>query len=328
MSNYSNYYRKQVIRQTCCTNGTDGSPGAQGPMGPTGPGGERGYYGIFYDQSQQDLSGGQGIVRFNNKTESLGITIETDVTTTEKNVIKFSAKGTYNLILTLEIEKPSTCEKANINVWLVKGAGALMPASNKYFIMKDETRASFVWNYMMTVCKDDEFQIYWSSSLTGVTLTPIAAIMLKPLVPSSFLTIQQVMYLQTCTDMMCPDEDLCSYYATIIGPSGDNINTGEEFTASYEDSNGIDYDISWNLLPTPSTSFIFSNLPSGLYRITSGYYDAPTNVDLYENDVLIHSNNCISVVKKFTTTTKIEVKLEGVLALTKNNTSIAIEKIG
>lgn len=322
MSNYSNYYKKQVIRQTCCINGTNGTDGQQGPPGPPGPGGDRGYYGVFYDQTLQDLSGGQGTVEFNNVREYLGITIEENVDTGKKSVIKFSAKGTYNLILTLEVEKPATCEKANVNVWLVKGTNTAITASNRLFIMKDEVRASFVWNYMITVCKDDEFQINWSSSLAGVTLTPIGG---TPLVPSSFLTVQQAMYLQTCTDMLCPDEEACSHYATIIGPT-ENTPIGNEFTASYEDSNGIDYDISWNT--NTSTSFIFSNLPSGLYRITTGHYD--TAIKLFENDVEIYNGKSINVIKKFITPTptKVEVKLEGVFDLTKNNTSITIEKIG
>jgi len=326
MSNYSNYYKKQVIRQTCCINGNNGTDGQQGPPGPPGPGGERGYYGVFYDQTLQDLSGGQGTIQFNSTRESLGISIEENVDSGKKSVIKFSAKGTYNLILTLEVEKPATCEKANISVWLVKGTNTLIPVSNKYFIMKDETKASFVWNYMITVCKDDEFQIKWSSSLAGVTLTP-TTINNQPVVPSSFLTVQQVMYLQTCTDMLCPDEDACSYYATIIGPTGDT-QTGQEFTPSHEDSNWIDYDISWNT-NTNTTSFIFFNLPSGLYRITTGYYD--TAIKLFENDVEIYNGKSINVIKKFITqtSTKIEIKLEGQpFELKKDNTSITIEKIG
>lgn len=192
------YPCQQCLRITCPPGpigqkGYTGATGAQGAPGPPGTGGARGYYAQYYDTTLQTGNSSGVPVKFNTLDFNNGIKI------IDKTKIDFSGAslGVYNIQFSLEIY-PDPNQSSTINIWLVRN-DTLLPWTNKFYYA-NATNIFEVpsWNWFVEVIDlTDQYEIYWSTDNTLVTLSPDSTMI--PPVPSSFLTVQQILYTQMGT---------------------------------------------------------------------------------------------------------------------------------
>jgi hypothetical protein len=166
-------------------------------MGGTGAGGSLGYYGSFYDNTAQSLTGANQAKRLDiaNTFEANGISLSS-------NRILFSSIGTYEIIFSIQYKNTSSTQE-DIYVWFRKN-GVDVPDSSSVFTIASRKNASVpaqliaVTPFIATLAASDFIEIYWHSSNTAVTVETFTthANPTIPDTPGVIVTVKQVMYTQ------------------------------------------------------------------------------------------------------------------------------------
>ena len=171
--------------------GQSGAGGPTGIAGPTGAGGALGYWGSFWSDVSQGLTGATGTAMTLNHTDpdTNGVSIASGSRITVANA------GVYNIQFSAQVEDQNN-PAGTIVIWFKKNGFAIPNSNTNLSLDNQSSFAVAAWNFMLKLNAGDYIEIFWYTTDTGVKLIAAASSGDIPAIPSVIVTVQQVMYTQ------------------------------------------------------------------------------------------------------------------------------------
>jgi len=173
--------------------GATGLTGATGPQGNPGSGGAIANYGSFYDMTDQIA-----VAENTAYPIPLGYTAEAVGTSiVDGTKVKVDYQGVYNIQFSLQLHnRGGAGSGTTVEIWLRKNGVDIPDSTTKIDVDTNSPWSVPAWNFMLTLQANDYVQLMWATSSTGIVIEHNTAIAPAPAIPSTILTIQQVMYTQ------------------------------------------------------------------------------------------------------------------------------------
>ena len=176
-----------------------GVQGVQGERGEKGDPGGFGYYGSFFDTGTLVLTANQAhAIPLDTTDFANGISIEND-SLGDPTKIRFQFAGKYNITFSLQLTKSDSGTDV-ITIWLCKGSGAgncsnVPWSATDLYLIGNNARQVAAWNFFVNAADNDFLQLMISpgtSTGTSILASPAQSNPLRPEVPSTILTVNQV----------------------------------------------------------------------------------------------------------------------------------------
>lgn len=173
--------------------GATGPTGATGPQGSPGSGGAIANYGSFYDLSDQ-----VALAENTAYPIPLGYTAEAIGTSiVDGTKVKVDYDGVYNVQFSLQLHNRGGAGSGTvIQIWLRKNGVDVVDSATKIDVDTNSPWQVPAWNFMLTLNANDYVQLMWSTNNVNIVVEANTATSPAPAIPSTILTIQQVMYTQ------------------------------------------------------------------------------------------------------------------------------------
>jgi hypothetical protein len=172
--------------------GATGPTGAIGQTGPTGAGpGDFPVYGVFYDTTKQTApSANTGVAMvFGSTAQATGVSI------VDNTKITVSQEGVYNFEFSAEFHESKASNAGEARIWFAKN-GTNIPNSSRQVTIAKGVKFVLSWNYVETMQAGEYIQIIWDVNDTHFVIEPFVATGGMPAVPSTILTVSQVIRTQ------------------------------------------------------------------------------------------------------------------------------------
>ena len=173
--------------------GATGLTGATGPQGSPGSGGAIANYGSFYDTTDQIAA-----VIDTAYPIPLGYTVEAVGTQiVDGTKVKVDYQGVYNIQFSLQLHnRGGAGSGTTVQIWINKNGSVVPDSATKIDVDTNSPWGIAAWNFMLTLQANDYVELMWSTSNTAIVIEHNTAVAPAPAIPSTILTIQQVMYTQ------------------------------------------------------------------------------------------------------------------------------------
>ena len=151
------------------------------------------YIGSFYDLTDQSAEINTATaMTFNTTAISSGVSIVAN------SRVTVARKAAYNLAFSAQFSNASTTDEATVSIWLAKNNAPLAATNSDITIPKKhgggDGKLVAAWNFFVDANEGDYFELYWSTTLAGATITHQAAQTspVRPVTPSIILTVNEV----------------------------------------------------------------------------------------------------------------------------------------
>lgn len=173
--------------------GATGLTGATGPQGNPGSGGAIANYGSFYDLTDQiaSLTDTAYPIPLGYTAEAVGTSI------VDGTKVKVDYEGVYNIQFSIQLHnRGGAGSGTTIQIWLRKNGVDVVDSATKVDVDTNSPWSVAAWNFMLSMNANDYIQLMWSTNTTAIAIEYNTAVAPAPAIPSTILTIQQVMYTQ------------------------------------------------------------------------------------------------------------------------------------
>jgi len=180
-------------------------------LGPQGPGGALPIFASIIDTTDQSIGAaatGQPVM-LGTVVESRGVTVASG------NRITFSLPGTYKIFASLQLTNAAN-DIAETNFFFAKN-GVQLAATNTRIDLQSRKSQSvpyhdcFTIEIQLTLAKDDYVQMYWVSSIVGVSIDTLPANGTHPQTPGVILNVAQAMNYQAAFPNGINQDDILTW---------------------------------------------------------------------------------------------------------------------
>mgnify|MGYP003337122967 CR=1 FL=1 len=175
--------------------GYTGSAGAgyTGSQGAPGSGGAIANYGSFYDSSDQVALAENTAyaIPLGTTAEAIGTSI------VDGTKIKVDYEGVYNIQFSLQLHNRGGAGSGTVvQIWLRRNGVDVVDSATKIDVDTNSPWQVPAWNFMLSLNANDYVELIWSTNNVSIAIEANTATSPAPAIPSTILTIQQVMYTQ------------------------------------------------------------------------------------------------------------------------------------
>ena len=175
--------------------GYTGSAGAgyTGSQGAPGSGGAIANYGSFYDSSDQVALAENTAyaIPLGTTAEAIGTSI------VDGTKIKVDYEGVYNIQFSLQLHNRGGAGSGTVvQIWLRRNGIDVVDSATKIDVDTNSPWQVPAWNFMLSLNANDYVELIWSTNNVSIAIEANTATSPAPAIPSTILTIQQVMYTQ------------------------------------------------------------------------------------------------------------------------------------